>query len=169
MIRLILPFLLAGCGYVVEEDRSEARLADGRLPEVAVVPFDTTSFRRGLEVRLTRKVDDELRARSPRAPRDPDEADWLLSGSVVRAEERVLSEDTEDRVRESSFIMTVQVRLENRSSGELLGSYSFTETEPFSDRAGRIATLEQAEEQVLRDLAETIVYWLEEHQPREPR
>jgi hypothetical protein len=169
MTRLAPLLLLAGCGYVVEEDRSEARLSDGRLPEVAVVPFDTRSFRRGLEVRLTRKVDDELRARSPRAPRAPDSADWLLQGTVVRAEERVLSEDTDDVVRESSFIMTVQVRLENRSSGELLGTYSFTESEPFSDRAGRVATLEQAEEQVLRDLAETIVYWLEESQPREPR
>ena len=168
MIRLALPILIAGCGYVVEEDRSQARLADGGLPEVAVAPFDTTSFRRGLEVRLTREVTDEVRARSPRAPRDPDRADWILRGSVVRAEERVLSEDTDDLVRESSFIMTVQVRLVDRSSGELLGAYSFTESEPFSDRAGRIATLEQAEEQVLRDLAESIVYWLEERQPREP-
>ncbi len=38
---------------------------------------------------------------------------------------------------------------------------SFTESEPFSPRAGRIATADQAAEEAMRDLAEHIVYWLE--------
>ena len=158
---LVLTSLLASCGYTFERDRSEARLPDGKLPTVAVIPFDNLSFRRGLEVLLTRFVDDELRARSPRSPRSPDTAEWLLKGKIVRADERIYSEDRNDQERESSFLVTVQVVLEERTTEKVLGTYSLTEREAYSDRAGRIVTLEQAAAEALREIAERIVYWLE--------
>jgi len=164
-LAVLLLLLPTACGYHWDRDRDEARLAGGALPAVAVLPFDNLSFRRGLEIRLTRLIDDEVRARSPRAPTSPADADWLLEGRIVRADERVLSEDEEGRVRENSFVMVVEVSLKDKATEKLLGTYSVTEREPFSDRAGRIATLEQAEEEALRDAAESIVYWLEEARP----
>jgi len=162
--------LLAGaCGYSFDGDRGQARLAGGQLPRVAVLPFDTRSFRRGIEIELTRLVDDELRARSPRSPASPDRADWLLSGTVTVAEERVLSDDLQDEVRESSFRVVVEVRIEDRRSGSLIRAYTIEEREPFSDRAGRIATVDQARDEALRDLAERIVYRLESEKTREDR
>jgi len=153
---------LAGCGYVVGAEATQERTAAGDLPRVAVLPFDNATFRRGLEMRLTRLVADELRARSPRSAWSASEADWLIEGTIVRADERVFSEDLADVVRESSFVISVRVRLKDRATGKILRTGGpFTEREPFSARAGRVATLGQAKEEALRDLAESIVYWLE--------
>jgi hypothetical protein len=75
------------------------------------------------------------------------------------------SEDLGDQKRESSFVVTVEVVLEDRTTEKVLRTYSFTEREPFSTRAGRVTTLEQAAEEALRDIAERIVYWLETPDP----
>lgn len=164
---LLLLASLAGCGYSVREDMGHQRKSSGELPVVAVIPFDNLSFRRGLEIRLTRLIDDEVRARSPRAPESAKDADWLLKGTITSAGERVYSEDTGDRIRESSFLITVEVTLQERSTEKSIGTNAFTTREPFSDRAGRVRTLAQAEEEALRDLAETIVYWLEGRSAKE--
>jgi hypothetical protein len=161
VIRFALLLALAGCGYTASRDHGLPRRADGTLPRIAVVPFDNETFRRGFEIELSRRLTEELRSRSARAPAAPGAADWLLTGSVVRATEHVLSEDRDDEVRESSFVITVRVVLEERATGKVLDTAHFTEREPFSDRAGRIATVEEAGEQAVRDLAENIVYWLE--------
>lgn len=160
----LLGFLgigLSACGYAVNPGNGEAAVTPGLLPALAVVPFDNATFRRGLEIRLTRLIADEWRSRGARTPAPASSADWILKGTIVRADERVYSEDRSDRVRESSIIMTVDVVLEERASGQVLGTYSFVERAPFSERAGRVATVEQASEEALRDLAEQIVYWLE--------
>lgn len=167
---LLLPalaVLVAGCGYTTQRDMSMERSESGRLPAVAVAPFDNATFRRGLEIRLTRLIADEVRARGPRAAANRGSEDWLLEGTIRAAEERVLSDDTLDRVRQSSFVVTVDITLKDRTTEKVIGSDSFTTREPFSDRAGRIATLEQAEEEALRDMAESIVYWLEARRPKE--
>lgn len=170
MHRAALVVLFAGCsscGYTVEQDMSHVRKPTGELPVVAVIPFDNQSFRRGLEQRLTRLVDDEIRSRSPRAPAAAGNADWILEGNIRHAGERVYSEDTEGRIRETSFLITVEVTLKDRKTEKTLGHGTFTAREPFSDRAGRIRTLAQAEEEALRDVAESITYWLEGRNPKE--
>lgn len=158
-MRAAPALLLAACGYTAGHVGTGGR---AELPAaVEVAPFDNATFRRGLEIRLSRDVADEIRARTPRAPQGPERAQWRLRGTIVRAEEQVLSEDLDDEIRESSFVVTVRVVLEDRATEETIGTYSFTEREPFSSRAGRVATLEQAQDEALRDLAEHIVYWLE--------
>lgn len=166
---LLAALVLAGfssCGYTFDRDRGEARLpATGALPRVAVIPFDNTTFRRGLEMGLTRAVDDELRARGPHAPSSPSEADWLLKGTIVRADERIYSQDNDGNVRESSIVIDVEVTLEDRAAEKVIQTYLMTDRVPFSDRAGRIATLEEAETEALREIAERIVDWLEAGHP----
>jgi hypothetical protein len=166
-MRLLPLLLLAACGYTFDRDRSQAPLEGGSLPKVAVLPFDNLTFRRGLEVQLTRLVADEIRARSPRAAYGPEDADWLLTGTIVRADVRVLSEDDQDRVREASFVVLVKGTIQKRSSEDEVLTYSIEEREPYSDRAGRLRTLEQAQVAALRDVAERIVYQLESRQPKE--
>jgi len=161
----LLALALAACGYSFERDRGQARLPSGSLPRVAVVPFDNATFRRGLEFQLTRFLDDEIRARTASAPSSPAEADWILRGSIVRADERIYSEDDDDLVRESSLVVVVEVTLEDRAAETVLRAYSFTERVPFSDRAGRFQTVQQAETEALREIAERIVYWLEAGHP----
>jgi outer membrane lipopolysaccharide assembly protein LptE/RlpB len=154
---LFAALLLAGCGYTFDRGRG--------IPErVAVIPFDNATFRRGLEMTLTRLVDDELRARGP-APASPSEADWLLKGTIDRADERIYSEDADDAVRESSIVLIVGVTLEDRAAEKVIRTYTLRERVPFSDRAGRISTLEQAETEALREIATRIVDWLEAGHP----
>ena len=156
----------AGCsGWHWGAESTQARTGTAALPKVAVLPFDNQSFRRGLEMRLTRLVDDELRARSPGSPAPEAEADWVLRGDIIRADERIISEGKDDTVREATFVVSVRITIEERATQKVLGTYSLTEQEPFSSRAGRIRNLEQASEQVLRDLAEQIVYRLEARSP----
>lgn len=166
MRRVALLLFLPACGYTWGAAATQQRTEAGELPRIAVRPFDNLTFRRGLEIRLTRLVADEVRARSPGAPYSFEAAEWIVTGRIVAAEERVLSEDREDKVRESSFFATVEVSVEDRAARKTRKTYTLTRREPFSSRAGRIATLEQAEEQVLRDLAESIVYGLEEEKPK---
>jgi hypothetical protein len=163
--RLLLPLALVSCGYSFDRDRGEARLPTGNLPRVAVIPFDNTTFRRGLEMVLTRFLDDELRARGPRAPVAPSEADWLVKGSIVRADERIYSDDRDDEVTESSIYLEVDVTLEDRAAEEVIRTYTFKDRVPYSARAGRVATLQEAETEALREIAERIVYWLEAGHP----
>ena len=132
---------------------------------MAVKPFDNLTYRRGLEITLTRLVDDELRSRTPGIPRDPDRAEWIMTGSVVAAFEQVLADDRDDIAREKNFVMTVKVTLTERTTEKVLRTYSITESEPFSPRVGRVRTLRQAEAQVLRDLAERVVLGLEGSTP----
>jgi len=156
---------LASCGYTFDRDRGEAHLPTGTLPRVAVVPFDNDTFRRGLEIALTRLLDDEVRARSPRAPASASDADLVLKGTIVRADERIYSQDKDDNVRESSIVIDVDVTLEDRAAEKVIGPYRYRERVPYSARAGRISTLEQAEAEALREIAERIVYWLESGHP----
>jgi hypothetical protein len=132
---------------------------------VAVIPFDNATYRRGLEMALTRLVDDEVRARSPRSPVAPSEADWLVRGNIVRADERIYSEDRDDAVTESSILIHVDVTLEDRAAEKILRTYTFTDRVPFSARAGRVATLQEAEAEALREIAQRIVDWLEAGHP----
>jgi hypothetical protein len=153
------------CGYTFDRDRGQERLPSGALPRVAVVPFDNVTFRRGLEIQLTRLLADEVRARSPRAPESPSDADLVVQGTILRADERIYSEDDDDLVRESSIVIEVEVTLEDRTAEEVIGPYTFRERVPYSARAGRVSTLQQAETEALRDIAERIVYWLEAGHP----
>ena len=80
-----LLLLLVGCGYTVQTDRSEAPLPNGSLPRVAVAPFDNLTYRRGLEMRLSRLLADEIRGRSPHPPFRTDEAVHVPSGRITRS------------------------------------------------------------------------------------
>lgn len=157
--------VVAGCGYTFDRDQGQARLPTGALPRVAVLPFDNATFRRGLEMELTRLLADEVRARSPRAPAGPSDADWVVSGTILRADERIYSEDDDDLVRESSIVIEVEVTIDDRTAEKVIGPYTFRERVPYSARAGRVSTLEQAASEALRDIAERIVYWLEAGHP----
>jgi hypothetical protein len=158
----------AGCGYTTRPDRGQARLAGGSLPRLAVLPFDVeNTYRRGLEIRLTRLVNDELRARGARTTVSARDAEWLLRGAITSAVERVYSEDRDDRVRESSILISGEVVLVDARTEKELGAYPFTERAPYSSRAGRIATVEQAQEEALRDIAERVVNWLETCKPKD--
>jgi hypothetical protein len=163
-----MTLFLAGCGYSARPDHGQRALENGKLPTVAVIPFDTKSFRRGLEIRLSRLVADEIRFRSPQSPESAASADWLVTGTILSATERVLSEDTDDSVRESTFWVTAEIVLRDRATDRIIGTTEIRKNQPFSDRAGRFRTEDEATQEVLREIAEATVYWLEARNTKAP-
>jgi hypothetical protein len=163
LIGHVLIALLAGCtacGYHANPEDERRTDETFRLPAIAVIPFETKSYRRGLEITLSRRVADEIRARSPQSPSSADAADWHVTGTITRADERVLSGDTDDSVRESSFWITCEIVVRDPNTDKIIGTTEFTKYQPFSERAGRFRTDRQASNEVLREIAEATVYWL---------
>ena len=76
-----------GCGY------SAASLYPAGIRTVHVQFMDNRTFRRGLEVDLTRAVADEIKLRTPLIFGSRDSADSILKGELVDYEEKVVVHD----------------------------------------------------------------------------
>ncbi len=165
---LLLPVLLCGaCKYKLgPEGLERPRAQHAELPQLAVEPFDNDTYRRGLEILLTQFLNDEVRGRTGSAPVRAGQADLILRGKIVTADEVVLSDDVQDRVTESMVVIVVQVDVWDPAAQKSIRTYSLREREPFSPRVGRIRTFDQAATQALRDLAEQIIYGLETDGPK---
>lgn len=103
--------LLLGCGYraggLFRED----------IRTVYVAGFDNTTFRRGLEVPLTRAITEEIRLRTPLLFASRDEADSILSGELMGADEdaRIKSERGTILLQEAT--VKVRFRWRDRLTG----------------------------------------------------
>jgi len=110
---LVFVFLLTGClGY-----RAQSLFRED-IETVYVEGFDNVTFRRGLEVPLTRAVQDELRLRTPLlfAPRD--EADSVLSGELVAADEQSQVKSKRGRI----LLQRVRVKVRFQWKDSLTGA-----------------------------------------------
>lgn len=152
--------LLAGCAYTLHPPfRDDFRT-------IYLETFGNRTYRRDLEFRLTRLVEDELLARThyDLAPRD--EADVVLSGEIEDVTETVLAEDRVDRVREERVTTTVDVRLTRRRTGEVIQQWRVRDPAEFVLDLGE--SLDTALEESFSDLAERIVQGLEDPRFRLP-
>lgn len=149
---------LAGCGY------SAGPLVAAERRRVHVPLFENRTWYRDLEVELTRQVEKELASRPGISISPREGADIVLAGSIVDFAQRVLSEDSEDRVRESSAITRVQVDVVDARSGALLKRYSIRDRAEF--HAGRGESLGSATSESFFDVARRIVDGLEDDFPR---
>ncbi len=166
-VLLFLLLLAGGCKYQLgPEGLERPQTQRAQLPQLAVEPFDNVTYRRGLEILLTQFLNDEVRGRTGFAPVRAGEADLILRGKIVTADEVVLSDDVQDRVAESMVVIVVQVDVWDPAAQKTVRTYSLREREPFSPAGGRIRTFDQAAEEALRDLAEQIVYGLETDGPK---
>ncbi len=103
---------LAGCGY------QAGGLFRDDIRTVYVAGFDNKTFRRGLEVGLTRAVVDEIKLRTPLlfAPRE--EADSVLSGELVAASQEASIKSERDRILLENMSVRVRFRWRDRLTGE---------------------------------------------------
>ena len=164
---LVLLLIMGACKYQLgPEGLERPQTQHAELPRLAVEPFDNITYRRGLEILLTQLLNDEVRGRTGSAPVRASQADLILRGKIVTADEIVLSDDVQDRVTESMVVIVVQVDVWDPAAQKSIRTYSLREREPFSPRVGRIRTFDQAATQALRDLAEQIIYGLETDGPK---
>ena len=103
----------AGCGYMVGGG------FDPGVRTVEVPMFETSSFRRGIEVQLTEAVIKQIQLSTPfRVVKD--DADTRLSGRVIDLRKSVLGETRQDDPRELQVNLVVEVVWEDLRAGRIL-------------------------------------------------
>ena len=144
------------CGY------STARLDDlgGGARTIAVLPFENRGFRRDLELRLTERVLEQVRARTSYGIAWPSKADYVLSG-WMNASESVGLQREDRSVVQSQYRAHAHVVLTDRRSGRVVREYDVTAVTEFTPEMGGESLLGSATQEVLRRLAIRIVQGLE--------
>lgn len=152
----------AGCGY------STRSLVPEQYRRVYLPVFRNETFYRDLEIELTREVAEELASRPGIFIVGPEEADIVLTGTILQFEPRVLAEDELDRVRESSATTTVRIEIQDaRNPGHVHETYQVTDrAEFFLEQEEDLAS---ATGESFFDLARKIVNELETQFPRPSR
>lgn len=107
-LALVLCVVCTGCKY------STASLFREDIKTIYIEGFDNETFRRGLEVPLTRAIAGEIKLRTPflLAPRN--EADSVLSGTIRDVEERTRLRDVDNVVLSTAVRVTVTFRWRDR-------------------------------------------------------
>ena len=111
----VLTMCLAGCGY------STKRPFATDIQTVHVEMFQSKEFRRELEFRLTESLIKRIEMDTPYriAPRET--ADALLTGEVLKVENRTFGNDyNTDLPREIGSTVVVRFKLQDLRSGEIL-------------------------------------------------
>src|SRR4051795_13456986 len=97
---LILPFLLAGCGYTHTGDDPSASyqwrsLYREDVKTVAVPIFQNKTFRRGVEFQLTRALVQQIEAKSLYKVVPKERADTILDGEITEVRLQNVSTDSQ--------------------------------------------------------------------------
>ncbi len=150
LLALLLVALIApGCGYSMKSLTSEG------VSTVAVEMVKNPTFRRDLEFQLTTDLKEAILSRTDLRIVERTQADVLISGTIIRVREQVLTEDRLDNVEESAVIVTVEFTATNQNTGEVRST-------KVTDRAefivGRDEDLNSATAESFRDLSEQLVY-----------
>ena len=134
------------------------RLFAGDVRTVYVEFFDNKTFRRELEVALTRAVVDQLKLRTPLTFAPRNEADSVLSGELVEFTERTKVKTEADDVLKTRVSAKVRFRWTDRRTGtDLVPQQTVSESVRIvEDLEGSVSDL------VLREVAEAVVEAMEE-------
>ncbi len=152
LLLALVALALPACGYSTRP----LTLNDSRT--VALAIFENTTVRRGHEFDLTNAVARMLHARTPYRVASQDQADLILSGTILGYYTPALVEDRRDVVIESSVSITLNVSIADRS-GKVVYQGSATRSAHFSTRRGE--SEESARAEVLDALARWVVTTLE--------
>lgn len=110
---LLSAVLASGCGYMVGGG------FDYQVQTVAVPIFKSEVNRRGLEYMLTEAVQKEIQTRSHFRLAHTNEADTVLHGRIIDSRKDVLGETSFDDPRELQNALVVEIRWEDRRTGQL--------------------------------------------------
>ncbi len=111
---LLVCLVAAGCGY-----RAQSLYRED-IRTVYVEGFDNQTFRRGLEVPLTRALQEELRQRTPLVFVPRQEADSVLSGELVAVEEDAHIISRRGRILLQRVRVTVRFRWQDALTGDAI-------------------------------------------------
>ncbi len=115
LLSVIGPSVLAGCGY------STRRPFPTDIQTVHVEMFHSKEFRRELEFRLTESIIKRIEMDTPYRIGPRKTADALLTGEIIRVENRTFGEDFDtDLPREIGSTVEVRYSFKDLRSGEIL-------------------------------------------------
>jgi len=154
LLGLLGLLVLSGCGY------SQGSLIAEGNHLVALPIFENKTFYRGLEFQLTEAVAQEIELRPGVQVVSEKDAEVLMKGTITNVQQRVLSETKDNKVREESATITVEVDLVDPRTGKVRNHFVITEATAFA--AARGETLITAEAESFLELARKIVWHLEE-------
>ena len=147
--------VLAGCGY------NAGSLVSREYRSIYVPIWENHRFRRGLEFRLTRLLEQEIERKTHLKLTTEDRADTKLSGEIVDFEQRVVTEDVLDEPVEIQVTVVVNFRWEDLRTGRtIVREVHLAQTGEAIPGRGETAE-GQAADEAFQDLAEQIVEKLE--------
>jgi hypothetical protein len=122
---------------------------------VAVPVFQSSEFRRGLEVEMTRELVRMIELRTPYKVTQKDAADTILTGTVTDLKEIAVSRDDDDNVIESDATLYVTYEWKDLRTGTKLRGKPLRYAWHFAESEQQ--TLRSAQTTAIRKLAEMIV------------
>jgi len=148
----LTAIVLTGCGY------STSSLIRDDIRTVHVPVFDNQTWRRGLEVDLTRAIVEELKLHTHLRIAPKDEADSTLEGELVEFTQSVVTKSVDDQVLLKRAQATVRYKWkDNLTKRDIVPSRSVMETETVA-----LARADPVETWLFRKLAQRIVESLEQ-------
>lgn len=156
----ILPLLLlaaglGGCGYSV------GSLYDEDVESIAVDVFTNDTFRRDIELDLTREIVKQVRLRTGWRIANRSGADVVLTGRIMNIRDNVLSETERNLTLESSVIVTAEARLTDLRTGRLIRKVQRTTAESYLIPRGesRVTAMTEAIYKLAEDLVQALEQW----------
>jgi hypothetical protein len=151
----LLVVALISCGY------SSAPLYryDSQNTTVSIPVFENRTNWRNLELDVTQNVVEKVTARTPFRLVDQEDADLLIRGEITEVSRPVLSEGNLDSVIRSSVRYTVNVKIKNRSTDEILQEETDTFSASFAQARGK--SEEAARQEVQHDIGSWVVGMLQ--------
>jgi outer membrane lipopolysaccharide assembly protein LptE/RlpB len=156
LLAAVAPF--TGCGY------SAGPLTRHGERRIHLPLFENRTWYRDLEVELTRQVEKELASRPGISIVPLESADIVLAGTITDFEQRVLSEDSEDSVSESSAVTRVRLEVIDARTGTVQRQFAVRDRAEFLVARGE--SLASATSESFQDVARKIVDGLEGDFPR---
>jgi hypothetical protein len=130
------------------------------LDEVFVAYFDNETFYRDLQFQLTEQVVSEILSSPGLRLSSKEDAEVVLTGSLLDVQQRVLAEDSSQQPLLTTVTLTVDVRVADIKTGEVLRNKRLSEYGDFVSSQGENLTTAQTE--AITYLARDIVRLLEE-------
>ena len=162
-VLFVFCMFIGGCGQGGLSGYKNEWLHRRDIDNVYVEMFDTTSFRRGFEYKLTDAICKRIEAQTPyKIVSDRDFADTILSGKLGSIGSGVLAMDRETgRPLEREVLFSVQVTWKNLRTGELLiNNERATGSSSYSSQLGQ--DFEYAAAVAANRAAERVVELMEE-------
>ncbi|RKY39696.1 MAG: hypothetical protein DRP75_01135 [Candidatus Omnitrophota bacterium] len=155
-MRKALLFLLCisfiSCGYV----------AHSTLPKgvkIAVPVFKNSTYKEGVEVKVGKEVIKKFINEGTEVVGSPDNADFLLSGTLIAYEKKPLRwvKGIEEEIEEYRLILTAHITYKDLRTNEVLLDTQVSGDTDYFIRGNKAKDEESAVEEAAQDLAKNIV------------